>query len=276
MSSVSTVEPAPGYPVLEIDHPTCVALVARHGAHVMEWRPRHTADPVLYLSPDAVFREGKAIRGGIPLCWPWFGAHPTDASQPSHGFARTAFWTHAATDEDEAGVTLRFSFEKDGLTALAALRLGETLTVSLETTNRRSEPAPLSGALHSYLKVGDIRAVCVGGLEGSEYLDTTGTPVWRRQRGAVTITEEVDRNYDSSRSCRLVDDALGRILVIEKEGSPTTVVWNPWIEKAAALGDLPDEGYRDFLCIEAAIANDRAVKLAPGESHTLSTTIRLA
>lgn len=274
-SSIRTTEPVPGYPVYEIDHPVCTARVALHGAHVMEWQPRNAREPVLYLSPQAVLREGKAIRGGIPICWPWFNAHPGDSAQPSHGFARSAFWEAGEFSDEAGGVTLRFSFRKDPWTAEATIRLGRTLEVELRSGNRGDSPVPVSGALHSYLRVGDAGRVRVEGLEGTSYLDTVGTPTPRRQDGPVTFDSEVDRIYGSSSTSTLVDPAGGRRIVVAKGGSPSTVVWNPWSAKAAKLGDLPDDGFRDFVCIEAAIANERAVLLEPGETHAFSTRISL-
>ena len=273
--SVRLTEPSPGYPVLDIRHPRCSARVALHGAHVMEWQPASADAPVLYLSPDAVYREGKAIRGGIPICWPWFNAHPTDPSQPSHGHARTQFWDLDAVDEDKLGIHLSLSFRHEGLTAWVDILLGEALEISLHTNNHGSRPVPLSGALHTYLAVSSAPQVQIDGLDGDLYLDTVGPRVERRQDGLVFFDGEVDRIYENDSSTLLVDPGYERVIVIEKEGSPSTVVWNPWVEKAGTLADLPDEGWRDFVCIEAAIANDRAIILAPGGSHTLTTTLRV-
>ena len=273
--TVQLTELVEGYAVYEVDHPACVARVARHGAHLMQWRPRSEEHPVLYLSPGAVFREGKAIRGGIPVCWPWFNAHPGDPSQPAHGFGRTAFWDVTEVSSHESGVSFGFAFARGPWAASMRMHLGEELTVSLRTTNAGSDPVRLAGALHSYLRVGDIARAFVQGLEESLYLDTVGEPTKRQQFSEVRIDREVDRIYESDRSIRVVDPAFRRNLVVGKAGSPSTVVWNPWREKAAEIGDLPDHGYRDFLCVEAAISNDRAVVLEPGQSHALATTIRV-
>ncbi|WP_411826462.1 D-hexose-6-phosphate mutarotase [Luteolibacter sp. AS25] len=270
--SVRLVEISPSYPVFEIKHPTCEARVALHGAHVMSWKPLDE-DEVLYLSPDAVFKEGKAIRGGIPVCWPWFNAHPTNPEMPSHGIARNRFWELKEAGEDEGGVTLVFEM-KDGIwNAKVTVRAGAELEVSLETLNPNEVPIVVSGALHTYFGVSEIEKVRVVNLEGSEYLDTVGEETMRRQNGVVKFTEEVDRIYESSDNLLLVDDVSGRTILVEKGGSPSTVVWNPWAGKAAGLGDMPDADYLKFCCIEAAIANDRAVIVMPGSSHVLSTRI---
>lgn len=261
-----------GYPVFEIDHPTCKARVALHGAHVTGWRPAGEEE-VLYLSPDAVYKEGKAIRGGIPVCWPWFNAHPADPEQPSHGLVRARFWELLDAAEDPSGVTLRFGIRAGIWNAEITVKAGEELEVTLESKNVSEVPIVVSGALHTYLGVSDISQVRIVNLDGCAYLDTVGGPEMRKQKGDVTFDREVDRIYESSSGTLIVDDLSGRTILIEKSGSPSTVVWNPWAEKAAAMGDMPDDGYRKFCCIEAAIANDRAVVVMPGSSHVLSTRI---
>lgn len=272
--TVRLSEPVPGYPVFEITHPTCTARVALHGAHVMSWQPLGEEE-VLYLSPDAVFKEGKAIRGGIPICWPWFNKHPVDPDEPSHGLVRARFWELLDAAEGPSGVTLQFAI-RDGIwNAQVTIAAGEELEVRLESKNTCAAPIAISGALHTYLCVSDIEQVRVVSLDECDYLDMVGEPQIRTQRGELVFNTEVDRIYDSTGSTRLVDDIAKRTVLIEKSGSPSTVVWNPWVEKAAALGDLPDEDYRRFCCIEATIANDRAVSVMPGCSHLLMTRISL-
>lgn len=261
-----------GYPIYEIEHAACSARVALHGAQVVSWKPKDQ-DEVLYLSPAAIFREGKAIRGGVPICWPWFNAHPSDPEQPSHGIARTRFWEMEAVTENEAGVSFRFAMTEGIWHAVVTIFLGEELEISLETKNPNEIPIVVSGALHNYLAVADVRQVKIVGLDGADYLDTTGEPVMRQQKGDVIFRGEVDAIYEISGSSLLVDDVSGRTLMIKKAGSPSTVVWNPWIEKGAALADLPDEGYEKFCCIETAIANEKAVIVMPGSSHVLWTRI---
>lgn len=275
-TSVQATEPTPGFPVYLIDHARCRARVALHGAHVMEWQPSSAPKPVLYLSPKAVFQEGKAIRGGIPICWPWFNASPDGLSGPSHGVARTQFWELVSVDEDEGGVTLVMTLEHDCLTATATISLGEKLTVALDTRNVGKEASKVSGALHTYLSIDEITRITIGGLAGRGYLDTVGEPTRRTQDGPVVFEGEVDRIYEHAGMCRLDDPGMDRVIVVEKKGSPSTVVWNPWTEKAAGIPDLPIDSFMEFVCIEAAIANDVAVELAPGASHQLETTLSIA
>jgi len=272
--TVRLTEPVPGYPVFEILHPKCTARVALHGAHVMSWQPTGEEE-VLYLSPNAAFTEGKAIRGGIPICWPWFGQHPNDAEQPPHGLVRTCFWELLDATENSSGVTMRFGFRNGAYNAEATVEAGEALEVSLRSNNVSDTPMVISGALHTYIGVTDIGQARVVNLNEYGYLDTVGEPEVRVQNGDVIFEGEVDRIYDSTSSTILMDGLSGRTVFIEKSGSTSTVVWNPWKEKAAALGDLPDDDYRRFCCIEAAIANNNAEIVMPGGSHVLATRIRL-
>ena len=272
-NSIANLEElAPGYPVLTVKHPTCSAKVALHGAHVMSWCPAGQEE-VLYLSPDAVYREGKAIRGGIPLCWPWFNAHPSDPDLPSHGLVRNQFWELESTDVDDDGVVAKLRRTTESWTALVTVRMGKSLEVSLESTNLSDQQLMVSGALHSYFGVEDVREISIKGLEDTDYLDTVGQRTQRHQTGEIRIDREVDRYYDSSSSVILSDPLKKRSILVDKEASPSTVVWNPWIEKAASLSDLPNEDYLNFVCIEAAIVNDRAVAVGKGESHRFATRI---
>lgn len=238
----------------------------------MSWCPEG-AEEVIYLSPDAVYRQGKAIRGGIPICWPWFNAHPSDPNLPSHGLVRNQFWELESTDVTEDGVVAKLRCDGQQWSVQVTISMGSSLEVALESTNLADECLMVSGALHSYFCVGDVGEITINGLEDTNYLDTVGDHTVRHQSGVIRIAGEVDRYYDSSGTVRLEDPVKKRTIVIEKEASPSTVVWNPWIEKAAALSDLPDDGYRAFACIEAAITNDRAVALGKGEPHRFSTRI---
>ena len=271
-SIVNIEELVPGYPVVTVNHPTCRAQVALHGAHVMSWCPTGHEE-VLYLSPEAVYREGKAIRGGIPICWPWFNAHPSDPDLPSHGLVRNQFWKLESTDVDDEGVVAKLRRATEHRTVVATLRMGSSLEVALESTNLGNDQLLVSGALHSYFRVGDVRQITIKGLEDTDYLYTVGQHTNRHQTGVIEIDREVDRYYDSSAVVRLEDPLKERTILIDKESSPSTVVWNPWIEKAAALGDLPNEDYLAFACVEAAITNDRAVALSKGETHRFATRI---
>jgi glucose-6-phosphate 1-epimerase len=255
--------------------------IALHGAHVLQYGAEGQP-PVLWVSRQAVFAPGKAVRGGIPVCWPWFGPHPGDSAMPSHGFARTTLWEALGSGESEEGLWLRLGLRSDESTLALwphefALELtvtvGRRLDVELSAHNPGATPFSCGGALHSYFAVGDVTQVRVEGLDQARYLDQL-TGQEHTQHGPVTIGGEVDRVYfDAGPSCAIVDPVHGRRLLVAKAGSGTTVVWNPWQEKARRLADFADDEYGEMLCVETALALSDSVTVGPGASHTLRATI---
>ncbi len=282
---ITREEPTLGFPVYAIRHPSATARIAVNGAHIMEWTPTGQTQPVLYMSPDAVLQNGKAIRGGIPVCWPWFGGHMSDPTKPMHGIARILPWELLRADAQETRVAMLFRLQSSDETRVLwphdftchlGISFGKKLEVSLMTQNTGSDAMVITEALHTYLRVGDISKVTVSGLAEAKYLDTVGTPTMREGEAAdITFDREVDRQYVSPSGVVVDDPAWGRKLTINKLGSGTTVVWNPWIEKSKRLADLPDEAYHDFLCVEAANAGESAVRVAPGGQHVIVTTVNV-
>ena len=281
--NIKQTELTPGYPILEITHPAVSARIALCGAHLMEWTPAGH-DPVLYLSPEALYEEGKPIRGGVPLCWPWFGGHPDDPALPSHGLVRTCFWKQGPVTTDETGVTLKFTLTDDPESRRCwdhpfhlelDMRLGASLQLSLQMTNPGPSGVNLTSALHTYLTIGDIRQIRVTGLDGVPYLDTVGSRTVHQQSGDITFDREVDRLYATGGAVAVHDPVLQRIITVRSGGSGCSVVWNPWIAKAARLTDLPDEDYQRFVCVETANAWEDVITLAPGATHTLTTCLEL-
>lgn len=253
------------------------AHVYLHGAHVLHYQPDGQA-PVLWHSRESLFETNKPIRGGIPVCWPWFGAHAADSTLPAHGYARLSEWVPVASSASATAttVTLRFPASQ-GRSAIAELTvvLGPALEVTLATTNTGTSAMPLSEALHSYFAVSDIRSVSVTGLDQECYIDTlqAGRPTLK-QEGTVTFGAETDRIYiDTSRECVIADPGLHRRIRIGKQGSLSTVVWNPWIAKAARMPDFGDDEYPEMVCVETANCGPNAFSLAPGETHAMSTRI---
>lgn len=253
-----------------------------HGAHMTRWQPRDS-EPVLWLSDSAVFTAGKAIRGGVPLCWPWFGPHPADASAKAHGFARLNEWRVGGVEQqrEHTRVTLHLTSSPATLDlwphdfALALeITAGPTLAVALTTHNTGADPFTITEALHTYLTVADIGQVSIEGLHGARYIDQTRSGAVLTQDGpTVTFIEETDRVYQTTAACTVIDPVLGRRIHVAKSGSGSTVVWNPWIEKAARLADFGDDEWPGIVCIEAANAFDAAITIAPGDSHTIRTEI---
>lgn len=281
--SVTLAEDPAGYPVLIIEHASATGRIALNGAHVTDWIPEGH-DPVLYMSAEAVLEVGKPIRGGIPVCWPWFGPHPADSSKPAHGFVRQMLWEVDAARETETAVeiVLRLSdsaatkaFWPQAFSARLHVHMGATLQVTLQATNTGTTAWSMTGALHTYLNVEDVRKVSIHGLHGTQYVEGRLSPDKRPQHGPLAIDQEVDRMYVSDATVIVHDPLWKRELVIEKAGSLATVVWNPWIEKSKRLADLPDEAYPEFLCIEAANAGEDVVTVQPGQEHLLMQRIEV-
>ena len=280
--SVTLEEPSPGYPVLVINHPAACGRLALHGAHLMEWRPAGGHD-VLYMSPRAEPEPGEARRGGVPVCWPWFGPHPADAAKPAHGFARRQLWQLAGAMEEGDGVTLELALRESAATLAEwphrfelrlAVRLGAELELRLLARNTDETAWTMTAVLHTYLAVEDARAAEITGLEGASYVEERLSPRSVESSGSVRFDREVDRAYHSSGSVRLIDHAGGREIEVLKGGSGVTVVWNPWIEKSRRLADLPETDYLKFVCIEAANQGPDVVRLPPGREHLLWQTLR--
>lgn len=247
----------------------------------MTWQPARESAPVVWLSKLAKLAPGKSIRGGVPVCWPWFGAHATEAGYPGHGYARTVPWeVHgtAATADGATQLTLRLC-ESEQTRAMwphasrAEIRItvGKTLKVALTTHNMGDADFVIGEALHTYLHIGDIGEVRILGLEGCEYMDKAGGGVRRNQEGAVTFTGETDRVYVSTEAECVIEDArLQRRIRVAKSGSRSTVVWTPWAEKADKMGDFGPDGWRAMVCVESANALENTVTVPARGCHTLA------
>lgn len=267
----------------KISTPLATAQVCLQGAQVIAFQPSGQ-QPVLWLSSATAWQEGKAIRGGVPVCWPWFADHPSDRSMPAHGFARTSMWDVVESAlEADGSLRLEMSLPTDagvGVGYREPFELHLVVTVSTElslqlTTINRSESAfEITEALHSYLNVGDIAAVRCAGLDGLDYRDKVDGLRSKTQQGEVTFSGRTDRIYENtSTEIMIHDDALARVLRIGKSGSDTTVVWNPGPELSHSMADMADDSYRTMICVEAANAGENRVRLEPGERHVMATTI---
>ena len=273
-----------GYPLISLAESRGSCEIALYGAHVLSYRPTGQ-NPVLWMSRrSARVSAGKPIRGGIPLCWPWFGAHPADAKLPNHGFARLRRWKLLGTAYDSRQTSARLQLTHDAETLALwphpfrlelTVSVGEVLAIEMTTTNKGDAPITLTQAFHPYFLVSQIEAVRVLGLENVSYQDLSPMGRDDRQHGALQIQAETDRLFrKTAGGCTLLDPGIGRRLVVGKRGSHSTVVWNPWIEKARRLADMDHDDYQRFLCIEPANADTDAVTLEPGAEHVLGLTIR--
>jgi len=268
-------------PVAEIKNDLAQASIALQGAHVLGFQA-NDQPALIWMSPEASFAEGKSLRGGIPVCWPWFGPHPSDSSLPAHGPARTTNWQPIASKANADGST-RISFEMLQSPAVIAMcghalrvrlhvNVGASLTLELETTNQGQQSFTLGQALHTYFQVGDVRQARIEGLADCTYIDKVDGGIRKKQHGAVEINAETDRIYlATGDDCEIIDPALGRKILISSNGSASTVVWNPWVETALKMGDLGPDGYLHMLCVENTNAADDVVELAAGATHRLVT-----
>ncbi|MCP5039416.1 MAG: D-hexose-6-phosphate mutarotase [bacterium] len=268
----------------QIETAASTGTIALHGAQVLSWTPAGHED-LLWLSGSSPLRADKAIRGGIPICWPWFGNHESDASKPAHGFARTSAFQVRRSFETADGCGLELALT-DSATSRAlwphafelrvCVEMGTALRVDLEMHNTSDETVCCGAALHSYFRVGDVERIAIEGLSGLEYLDKVEDFARKQQHQAPRIRGETDRVYLAADTpCTVDDPTLDRRLHVDKRGSRTTVLWNPGLQKARSMADFEDAGWRDMVCVEAANAFDDCRELAPGAHHVLGTQIRV-
>jgi len=270
-----------GYKYLEIQNDCAEAKIALQGAHLFHYKVIHKP-ALLWLSEMAYFEEGKAIRGGIPICFPWFGKNKENATLPQHGFARTALWKVVLEEEvDECHTHIRLQLQPNADTLeqwpyffdlYLDVSIGEELSIALSVTNIDSKAFEISTALHTYFSVSDINTVSIKGLAESRYYDALDDTHYK-QKGDILIQGEVDRVYsDPSDTITLHDDAESKVC-LQQEGSNSLVVWNPWIEKSSHMADMSAEGYRSMVCLETANAREDARVLKPNETHILKAVI---
>lgn len=269
-----------GFEYLEISNKKAHAKIALQGAHLFHYQ-RQGQNPLLWLSEKSFFEAGKAIRGGVPICWPWFGRHKTEKNLPQHGFARNVPWKLLEVREADAcstEITLQLTSSEKSLQLwpyrfelLLQITVCETLGISLTSKNCDNKTCEISSALHSYFAVTNIDNASVEGLENTLYFDAL-TNKSRTQKGLLSIAEEVDRIYQKVHNPLILHDQT-RTVHIEATGSSSAVVWNPWIAKCAKINDMQDIGYQTMLCIETANVLEDARQLVPGEEHTLAAVI---
>jgi glucose-6-phosphate 1-epimerase len=270
---------------LTIQSAQAEAEIYLHGTHVTHFQPRGQK-PVLFMSGKSWFEAGKPIRGGVPICFPWFGARQDGQPGPAHGFARLVEWELVSTEQASDGeveIHLRL-VSSEATRALWVgefvvdyrIQVGAALGLELSVKNIGGQPLRIEEALHTYLAVSDVKQVSIEGLAGASYLNTVGTPHTEVQDAApIRITAETDRIYfNTQTTCVAHDPGWQRKLVVEKTGSDATVVWNPWIAKAKAMPDYGDDEWPFMLCIETCNVCQNAVTLAPGQSHAMGALIR--
>jgi glucose-6-phosphate 1-epimerase len=279
------VEGNGGLPAVKISTSAAAGEMYLHGAHVTSWKPAGREE-VLFVSPRSLWADGNAIRGGVPICFPWFGDKADDPHAPAHGFVRTKSWQLESIEQTGDTVTVSMFTASDPSTKAwwpADFRLmhrvtfGPELTLELVMTNTGSASLRFEEAMHTYHRVGDVAEARVSGLNGVSYLDKTDAYREKTQQGDVVIEAETDRVYlNTQHPLALRDPVLHRRIEVTKENSRTTVVWNPWVQNARKLADLGEDQWKQMLCIETSNVGNFAVELAPGQQHSMKATVRVA
>lgn len=267
-------------PKIEATSDWSTAEIYLQGAHVTDFR-KQGEPSLLFLSQCSQFADGQPIRGGIPVIFPWFGARE---GLPTHGFARVAEWElHEATALPEGGVTLRFGFPETALSttwprfsSVYVVTVTDTLSLELIITNLSGEqPLAFENCLHTYFSVGAISEVAIAGLKGGNYLDKTDAFAMKPESAeAITLTSEVDRIYcDAPGAVEIRDAKLGRKIRVDKSGSASTVVWNPWSGKSQSIPDFGNDEYQRMVCVESGNVDRNRLSLPPGKSSVLKVTL---
>lgn len=272
-----------GLPRISVETGLCRAEVYLYGAQVTSWKPAGS-DEVIFVSEKSHWESGKAIRGGIPVCFPWFRAKPDDAQAPTHGFVRTEEWELKSIRlEADDSVSVLMSTESDEESRRwwphefrleYLIRMGERLELELTMENKGRSEMQFQEALHTYFSVGDVTKASVRGLDGVRFLDNRDGNKEKVQQGDLVLTTQMDNAYlDAVGSVEIVDASLGRRLVTGKSGSVSTIVWNPWSDGAAKLADLGDEEWRGMLCVEGGNVLGQAVTVEGGGMHRMRISL---
>jgi len=274
-----------GLPRVSVLTPVAAAEIYLHGAQLTSWRPAG-AEEVIFLSQHSQWEAGRAIRGGIPVCFPWFRNKADDPKAPAHGFVRTKAWQLDAVEMQGDLVSVSLSTESDEATRAwwphefhltHRLTIGEELAQELVVSNTGNTSLRFEEALHTYYRVGGADAVRVQGLDGVDYLDNTDGNRKKQQEGDVVFGRQTDSAYiDTTHAVEIYDPLLRRRIRLTKQNSRTTVVWNPWSTGAQTLKDLGGDEWRTMACVEASNIRDFAVDLLPGQLHTMTTIIHVA
>ncbi|MEM6613973.1 MAG: D-hexose-6-phosphate mutarotase [Cyanobacteria bacterium P01_C01_bin.72] len=278
---VKFVEGQGGFPVIEVNNEHTEAKISVYAGQVLSFKPAGQTEDVIFLSSKAYYQTGKAIRGGAPLCWPWFGPDPEDQGRANHGFVRNRLWQVlqvVSTQDGSTKVTLGLSATEEtkaiwdySFNFSIAITVGQVLTIDLITQNTDSKPFQITQAIHTYFKIGDINQVSVLGLADKTYIDKVDGGQKKTQSGDVTFSSECDRIYLDVLSPLTVDDqALNRKIVVSAINSKTAIVWNPGADVTAKMADLSDRDYENFVCVETANAANEVIEVAAGEQYQMT------
>ena len=271
-----------GFPIALITTPHATAAISVYGAHLLSYTFASDENDLLFLSEKAIFKEGTPIRGGVPICWPWFGPDPEGKGRSDHGLARTRMWSVVSSyllKDQECSISFELSDSPETYVLwphrfclILKVSVGKSLTMELTTQNQGDSTFEITQALHTYFTVGDITQTKITGLEGFTYIDKTDESREKKEDTPIIIEAETDRVYPTDGGdIAIQDSALKREIHIVSEGSRTAVVWNPWIRVCEQKTDLARDNYKKMVCVETANIGEDSITLPPNESYTLKT-----
>ncbi|MFK7734428.1 MAG: D-hexose-6-phosphate mutarotase [Pirellulaceae bacterium] len=267
-----------GVPFGIVDNDDCQAKFSLLGGHVCDYTPRGS-EPLLFVSDSSNYALGKAIRGGIPVCFPWFGPAKdadgqTDETKPAHGIVRTQLWELLATNHTNAGTEVSLAFQHADFRVTNTVRFGNTLNLDFTIENLQDSEQRFELALHTYFSVGDATQIEIRGLEHTPFLDQLTGETHQGSGLPIRFSEETDRIYQGVvEAVKLHDPTKNRSTSVRSSGSGSTVIWNPWIAKSKRMADFGDTEYPRMVCIETANIGENSINLTAGESHTTEVSI---
>jgi len=275
-----------GLIAVKIKNKVAEATIMLYGAHVLSYKPINQKE-LLWMSRTSFFEVGKPIRGGIPVCFPWFGPNPNDSNLPIHGFARLKNWSLLNTESLNNGsssLILGLESNEETLTiwphpfkATIEFIVGNELSVKLTINNIGDNSFICTNALHSYFNISNVDNVNLHGLSECEYSNSLNNgAIEKQEENLLLINKELNRRYINHAGATLIEDKLwARTINVAKLNSKITVVWNPWVETTKKMTDMTADAYKSFVCIEAANTLDDSIEVNPGATHTLGTIISI-
>jgi glucose-6-phosphate 1-epimerase len=282
---IKFIEGEGGLPFINISNQSATALVSLHGGQILSYKPIEEEADLLFLSSKSSYSDGKAIRGGVPVCWPWFGPDPKGLQRPNHGFVRNHLWTVLKTSSSDAEtkVSLQFleSYKKEKtwrqpFALTLEITIGASLGLKLITRNTGDKAFSITQAFHSYFHVGDVDQVYVSGLDGCDYFDKLDQGTEKSQVGALTPLEEIDRIYTDVKNDLIINDPVfKRRIQVSSPNNETVVVWNPWVKESKKIADLKNKAYKNFICVETGNIAFDLIQIPPDSEHSLHTTFKI-
>lgn len=272
--------------MIKVSNSSANAIISIYGAQMLSYQPVDQNEDLLFLSQQSEYAMGKAIRGGIPVCWPWFGPDPKGLQRPNHGFVRNHFWqlvkTEAVSDA-ETKISLLFneSLKKENtwrqpFMLMLDISIGTSLGLELKTFNTGDKPFSITQAFHSYFRIGNIKRIKILGLEDCDYFDKLDQGTQKSQVGTITVKQEVDRVYvDAVKDLHIVDPVFKRRIQITSPNTSTAVVWNPWSKTTKKMQDLANNDYQKFICVEAGNVAFDLIQIQPGKQHSLQAEFKI-